>query len=235
MANSGALKSKKDSPINIAFKELSFVKNMIFWVDHVSSNKNLNNAIFVRPFNNYYAYPQQLTAKSFNVKSNFHGYGGKSYKCIEFKNKIYLIWIDQCSKSIWFQIFEPLEKIDIVKKKYLATVQEPRQIAQLKEGNFDSSFVVTEKNLLYGICEIKNIDYLFSLNLENSKQEIKLIKKFDNFAGDLSSNPSANILSWIEWGSPYMPWERNNLFFGEIDVDGDVKNIKQFSNKFNFN
>jgi len=40
------------------------------------------------------------------IKNNFHGYGGKSYKCINFKNNFYLIWIDQITKAVWFQIFK---------------------------------------------------------------------------------------------------------------------------------
>jgi len=81
------------------------------------------------------------------------------------------------------------------------------------------------------LCEIKNRDYLFSLNLKKTKQDIHRIKKFKNFAGELSSNTSARLLSWIEWDSPYMPWDKNDLFFAQIDLDGEVQKIKKFSNK----
>jgi len=85
--------------------------------------------------------------------------------------------------------------------------------------------------LLYGICEINNRDYLFSLNLKKTKQDIYRIKKFKNFAGELSSNTSASLLSWIEWDSPYMPWEKNDLCFAQIDLDGEITKIKKFSDK----
>ena len=84
---------------------------------------------------------------------------------------------------------------------------------------------------MYGICEINNRDYLFSLNLKKTKQDIHRIKKFKNFAGELSSNTSARLLSWIEWDSPYMPWEKNDLFFAQIDLDGEIQKISKFSNK----
>ena len=231
MSNVDKLKLGKGESRNISFKELSIIGNTIFWVDIVSDGNNLNNAIFARPFNDKDAFPQQLTGHEFNVKSNFHGYGGKSYKCLDFKKKIYLIWIDQFSKAIWFQIFESLKLIDRSKKQYLVPVQDARQLSKPIEGNFDSSFVITEKNILYGICEIKNTDYLFSLDLKKTKQDINQIKKFDNFAGDLSSNISANILSWIEWDTPHMPWEKNDLFFAEVD-HVEIKNIKKFANFF---
>ena len=113
----------------------------------------------------------------------------------------------------------------------LDSVQEPRQLSKSIEVNFDSSFVISENFFLYGICEIKNRDYLFSLNLKKTKQDIHRIKKFKNFAGELSSNTSANLLSWIEWDSPYMPWEKNDLFFAQINLDGEIQKLNKFSNK----
>ena len=231
MKNFGKLKLKKSDLGNIAFRELSIIKNYIFWIDFIHDGDSVSNALFVRPFNAKNAAPQQLTGKGFNLKCNFHGYGGKSYKCIEIEKYLYLIWIDQFSKAIWFEIFELKEKAYMQNEKYLLSIQSARQVSKKIDGNFDSSFVVTKKNFLYGICEIQNEDYLFSLNLEKTNQDIHLLKKFDNFAGDLSSNTSANLLSWIEWGTPYMPWEKNDLFFAEISDDYKIKNIKKFSNE----
>ncbi len=230
MSNDDKLKVNQTKTKKKAFKELTVVRDTIFWIDVVGKGQN-QNAIFARPFNDKEAFPQQLTSKKYNIKNNFHGYGGKSYKCINFKNKFYLIWIDQITKAVWFQIFKEAASNYRSQNKYLVSVQEPNQLSKSIDGNFDSSFVISEKNLLYGICEINNRDYLFSLNLKKTKQDIHRIKKFKNFAGELSSNTSANLLSWIEWDSPYMPWEKNELFFAQIDLDGEIQKIKKFSNK----
>jgi len=230
MRNDDKLKVRQTESKKIAFKELTIIRDTIFWIDVVGEDQN-ENAIFARPFNNKEAFPQKLTSKKYNIKNNFHGYGGKSYKCINFKNNFYLIWIDQITKAVWFQIFKEAASTDRSQNKYLVTVQEPNQLSKSIDGNFDSSFVISEKNLLYGICEINNRDYLFTLNLKKTKQDIHRIKKFKNFAGELSSNRSANLLSWIEWDSPYMPWEKNELFFAQIDQDGEIQKIKKFSNK----
>ncbi len=231
MSNDAKSKIGKQEMRNVSFKNLSILRNTIFWIDNINNSTEKNNAIFARPFNDKNATPQQLTGNEFNIKSNFHGYGGKSYQCIDLQNHFYLIWIDQLSNSIWFQIFEAVDKINISEKNYLVLVQEPRQLSRSIEGNFDSSFVITEKNFLYGICEIKNRDYLFSLNLEKTKQNINEIKKFDNFAGDLCANDSSHLISWIEWDAPHMPWEKNDLFFATFGANGDIKKIKKFSNK----
>jgi len=230
MSNDDKLKVSQTETKKKAFKELTIVRDTIFWIDVVDKGQN-ENAIFARPFNVKEALPQQLTSKKYNIKNNFHGYGGKSYKCINFKNNFYLIWIDQITKAVWFQIFKEAASTYRSQNKHLVSVQEPNQLSKSIDGNFDSSFVISEKNLLYGICEINNRDYLFFLNLKKTKQDIHLIKKFKNFAGELSSNRSANLLSWIEWDSPYMPWEKNELFFAQIDQDGEIQNIKKFSDK----
>jgi len=230
MSNDDKLKVRQTESKKNAYKELTIIRDTIFWIDVVGEGQN-ENAIFARPFNNKGAFPQKLTSQKYNIKNNFHGYGGKSYKCINFKNNFYLIWIDQITKAVWFQIFKEAASTDRSQNKYLVSVQEPNQLSKSIDGNFDSSFVISEKNLLYGICEINNRDYLFSLNLKKTKQDIHRIKKFKNFAGELSSNISANLLSWIEWDSPYMPWEKNELFFAQIDQDGEIQKIKKFSNK----
>ncbi len=230
MSNDDKLKVRQKVSKKNLVKELTIIRDTIFWIDVVAEGQN-ENAIFARPFNEKDAFPQKLTSKKYKIKNNFHGYGGKSYKCIDFKNHFYLIWIDQLTKALWFQIFKEVASNYRSQNKYLDSVQEPRQLSKSIEGNFDSSFVISEKNFLYGICEINNRDYLFSLNLKKTKQNIHRIKKFKNFAGDLSSNTSASLLSWIEWDSPYMPWERNDLFFAHIDLDGEIKKIKKFSNK----
>tara|TARA_B100000941_G_scaffold142895_1_gene101307 strand:+ start:2041 stop:3969 length:1929 start_codon:yes stop_codon:yes gene_type:complete len=231
MSNVQDFKLKQEVHKKISYKELSIIKNTIFWVDVVNEVQTKNNAIFARPFNKKNAIPQKLTGNEFHIKSNFHGYGGKSYQCIEVGEKLYLIWIDQYSKAIWFQIFIFKATANRGVEKYLLCEQKPIQLSESIEGNFDASFVINNRNILYGLCEIDSRDYMFTLNFKKNKQEIQKIKKFDNFVGNLSSNNSANLLSWVEWDTPYMPWEKNELVFASIDKNGKIKKIKKFSNK----
>ncbi len=230
MSNDDQLKVRQTVSKKKSFKELIIVRDTIFWIDLVAEGQN-ENAIFARPFNEKEALPQKLTDKKYNIKNNFHGYGGKSYKCIYLKNNFYLIWIDQITNAVWVQTFNEVASNYRSQKRYLDSVQEPRQLSKSIDGNFDSSFVISENNLLYGICEINNRDYLFSLNLKKTKQDICRIKKFKNFAGELSSNTSVSLLSWVEWDSPYMPWEKNDLCFAQINLDGEITKIKKFSDK----
>ena len=226
MSNVENLKIKRCDNKNRSFKDLSIVKNIIFWVDFICDGQTYKNAIFARPFNDKNAIPQQLTGHNFYIKSKYHGYGGRSYQCLEVNDQIYLIWIDQLTKSLWLQIFKLNEIISQNYNEYLLCDTNPLQLTKSIDSNFDTSFIISKNNLLYGLCEIKNSDYLFSLDLRKTKQEIRKINKFDHFVGNLSSNPSTNLFAWIEWNNDSMPWEKNNLFFASIDDKGEIqKNI----------
>jgi len=210
-------------------KELLLVKNLIFWIEPIRTQKEGKNAIFVRPFNKRKSRPQNLTGEKFYIKNSFHGYGGMSYKCFEYGENIYIFWIDQLSKSLWSQVFQinTLEYTD----NYILPKGSINKLTNSIEGNFDGCFCLTNKSILIGLIEINKNDYLYSLNIKEINQDLKILKKFNNFAGDLSFNSSINLLSWIEWDTPYMPWEKNDLFFAEIDVYGQLKKIKKFLHK----
>ena len=90
MCNDDKPKVSQTESKKIAFKELTIVRDTIFWIEVVGEGQN-ENAIFARPFNVKDVFPQQLTSKKYNIKNKFHGYGGKSYKCINFKNHFFLI------------------------------------------------------------------------------------------------------------------------------------------------
>ena len=231
MSNSENLKINKSDIKNLSFKELSIIKKFIFWVDIIPDRKTYNNAIFARPFSQKNAIPQQLTGENFYIKSKFHGYGGNSYQCLEVNDQIYLVWIDQISKALWLQILQVQPVVPKNDNEYFLFDTKARQLTETIESNFDSSFIISKDNYLYGLCEIKNRDFLFSVNLKKTKQKIRKIKKFDNFAGNLSANPKGNLFSWIEWNYDYMPWEKNFLLFANIGTDGDIKEINEFSCK----
>ena len=210
-------------------KELLLVKNLIFWIEPINTQKGGINAIFVRPFNKKNSRPQNVTGEEFYIKNSFHGYGGKSYRCFEYGENIYIFWIDQLSKSLWSQVFQIniLEYAD----NYILPKGSISKLTNSIEGNFDGCFCLVNNSRLFGLIEINKNDYLYSVNIKEKNQDLKILKKFNNFAGDLSSNSSDNLLSWIEWDTPYMPWEKNDLFFAEIDVNGQLKKIKKFLHK----
>ena len=60
MINDDKLKVRHTVSKNKAFKELTIIRDTIFWIDVIGEGQN-ENAIFARPFNDKEALPQKLT------------------------------------------------------------------------------------------------------------------------------------------------------------------------------
>ena len=213
-----------------SYQQISLVNNFIFWVGNISSGKNKRNAIFVRPFLKKNLGAQNLIGDGFYLKSNFHGYGGKSYKCCFCKNKLYLIWIDQITNSLWYKIFEINSNND-KNTNYLINFTSSKQLTKPFKCNYDSTFVISNKDKLFGLYEKEEKDFLFSIDLNKEKQELIVLREFEGFASSLGCNEDKTLLSWLEWDSNKMPWESNNLFFGSINSFGQLQKIVKFKNK----
>ena len=72
MSSDDKLKVSQTESKKTAFKELTIVRDTIFWIDVVGEGQN-ENAIFARPFNEKEACPQKLTSKKYDIKNNFQG------------------------------------------------------------------------------------------------------------------------------------------------------------------
>ncbi len=212
-----------------SYQQISLIKNFIFWVENISSGQSLRNAIFVRPFSQKKLGAQNLTGDNFYLKSNFHGYGGKSYKCFLHNNKIFLIWIDQITNSLWYKILK-ISINDYNNTNYLIDIISSKQLTKPNNCNYDSSFVLNHKNKLFGLFERDEKDFLFSIDLNKEIQELVVLREFDGFASSLGCNEDMTLLSWIEWNTKKMPWESNNLFFGSINSFGQLQKIVKFKN-----
>jgi len=67
MSNNDNLKVGQTESKKIAFKELTIIGDIIFWIDVFGEGQN-ENAIFARPFNVKDALPQKLTSKKYKIK-----------------------------------------------------------------------------------------------------------------------------------------------------------------------
>ena len=215
-----------------SYQQISLISNFIFWVGNISSGDNSRSAIFVRPFLQKKLRAQNLIGGRFFLKSNFHGYGGRSYKCFLRNNKFYLIWIDQITNSLWYKIFK-VNLNDDKNNNYLINITSSKQLTKPSKCNYDSSFVLNHKNKLFGLFEKDEKDFLFSIDLNKEKKELIVLREFDGFASSLGCNEDITLLSWIEWNKNKMPWESNNLFIARINLFGQLQKILKYKN-YNF-
>ena len=209
-------------------KESILLKGFVFWLEKVKSRDFYGNSIFVRPFNANSLPPQNLIGSGFSFNSFFHGYGGNSFQCIESDGKILLIWFDQVTKSLWMQMLKEFKSPCYEEAKYLEKINSPTKLTNVIDGNVDNSFALISKRYLVGILENNETDYLFSVDITETNQKISILKKFENFAGNLSTYAGNSVISFIEWNSSDMPWENNELVLISFNKIGQIEEQKKF-------
>ena len=64
MSNDDKLKVTQTELKKKPFKELTIIRDTVFWIDGVAEG---HNAIFARPFNDKEAFPQKLTSKKYSL------------------------------------------------------------------------------------------------------------------------------------------------------------------------
>ena len=216
---------------NSSKKEVILMQGLVFWIAGIEEGGVKRNSIFVRPFKKENSVPQNLIGNNFYLNSSFHGYGGKSYQCIENNEKIYLIWFDQISQSLWLKIFEKPNENDINNCQYLLSNQSTLKLTNRLKGNIDSNFAIISGKFLIGIVEENQKDHLFSIEITKENQSLLILKTFQSFAGGLSSFSGSNIISFIEWHSDNMPWQENNLVLISFNNLGEIKRQEIFDKK----
>ncbi len=217
---------------NYSKREVYLLKDLLFWLEKVENNGVAGHAVFTRPFNQKNATPQNLTGNDFSLKNYFHGYGGKSYQCIENDGKIHLIWFDQITKSLWMQTFKKSKRDYQQEAIYLNNDKSPIKLTNSINCNFEQSCVIVCDKILVGICEQNEKDYLFSLDLTIKNQDLFVLKEFDNFAGCLSSYSGSNVLSFLEWDNRNMPWQNNDLVLIRLNQTGQIQEQRIFDKEF---
>lgn len=150
-----------------------------------------------------------ITPAYFSVRTRVHEYGGGAYivnnKTVYFSN-----FVDQC---VYQQKFNESPK--------LLTVPSPRRYAD---------FCLDKKrNKLICVCEDHSQDsyepenYLVSIDLNSG--EIKVLVKGADFYASPRLNSTGEMLAFISWNHPDMPWDSSRLGIAIINPDGAVAGV----------
>ena len=90
-----------------------------------------------------------------------------------------MIWIDQNTKALWFQIFKEVASTYKSQNKYLVSVQEPNQLSKSIDGNFDSSFVISEKNAFKELTIVRDTIFWIDVVGEGQNQNAIFARPFN--------------------------------------------------------
>ncbi len=147
-----------------------------------------------------------------NVRSKVHEYGGGDFNFIDGE----IVFVDSNNQQV-----------------YLASLD--NQIIQLTNQP-DFRFADFTKYKDYIICVAENhnekpVQNLLVAFRSNSKGSFKVKQLIDNF--DFVSNPiispNQEMLAFVAWNHPHMPWENSELWLGDIKDNLTITNLRKIA------
>ncbi len=204
-----------------SYKEPRVIGDWVVWLEQRPLEGGRITAL-IRPFGKPELEPQELTPSPISIKSRIHGYGGGVIATSSNQNQLLITWIDGQDGCIWKQCWEGLHKNKKKSKPWLEPTEAPLRLNKPDDSAFGNGLIDVSRQLWLGIMEKDEKDFIitFSLNIKN--QNPKIIHESNGFAGYLAINQKENLLAWVEWHQPYMPWDATQLWLANIQETGSL-------------
>jgi len=150
-----------------------------------------------------------VTPLSFNSRTRVHEYGGGDY-AVSKGTIVFANFADQ--------------RLYIMRKAGLA----PRPLTPVGDLRYADGVIDGRRNLLFCVREDHTaqgeaINTVVSLDLKQGGAGNVLVSGNDFYSSPRLSRDGAR-LAWLTWNHPNMPWDGTELWFGELDEDGSLKN-----------
>jgi len=153
---------------------------------------------------------QCITPKPFNCRTNVNEYGGKPFWVFD-KHIVFVNQADQCLYR------QTIKSNEITQPECISCLAGDQQymytdIHQLDQDNYLA--IVESGNLLEN--HIENQSFLGLINSQkNDVPPVALVSGAD-FYCNLVVSHQRNLVAWVEWQHPTMPWDDNQLMIAEI-------------------
>lgn len=159
---------------------------------------------------------EDITPAGFNVRTLVQEYGGGAF-AIGGETIVFSNYADQ-------RLYK--QSIDGHRTPVPLTPGYEKKVVRYADGEFDERFnrviIVREDHRQEGIeavTEIVAVDLNSDANLEP-----KVLVKGQDFYMFPRLSPDGQMLAWVEWSHPNMPWDRSSLWVGKVSDDGDITN-----------
>jgi hypothetical protein len=150
---------------------------------------------------------EDLTAKTFDVRSRVHEYGGGAFAVSD--------------ETIYFSNFA--DQALYQQKSNL----EPRALNSPEARRYGDIIVDKIQNRLICLREDHSsgasepVNAIVALDISKNQEEQVLITGNDFYSSPRIS-PDGSSLAWLTWNHPNLPWDGTELWVGEIQSDGSI-------------
>ena len=139
----------------------------------------------------------ELTPEPWNVRSRVHGYGGGCYT-VGREGVVVVVTSDQ---ALW--------RLDPT----------PHQLVAPQQGRaFGGGVIEARHQRWIGVMEEGDQDWLVAVPLAGGDPQP--LQGPMPFCADPALSADGTALAWVQWQSPFMPWERSTLWLAAIGAHG---------------
>ena len=200
-------------------KEPKLVGSRLFWLEQRPSEQG-RTTLLMRP--GVGEPPIELTPNPADLRSRVHAYGGGVY-AVEGDTLVYLDDRDRCLWSLEL----PATTAAASEPAALPAAQ-PRRLCEPADPGppraFADGLIDPRLGRWIGVMEQDGRDQLVAVPLAGG--EPQLLHAPADFCGYAVLAPGGRQLAWVEWQQPYMPWERSQLWLGQLDDDGRLRQAR---------
>lgn len=159
---------------------------------------------------------EDITPANFNVRTLVHEYGGGAFK-VKGDTIVFSNYADQ-------RLYK--QSIHGDRTPVSLTPVYENKAVRYADGEFDDRFnrviVVREDNRQEGIESVNEI-VAVSLS-DDANLEPKVLVKGSDFYMFPRLSPDGQMLAWMEWCHPNMPWDRTSIWVGKVSDEGGITN-----------
>ena len=154
-----------------------------------------------------------VTPDGFNVRTRVHEYGGGDY-AVAHQTIVFSNFADQ--------------------RLYLQPIEaQPRPLTPSAARRFADGQFDRRRNLFFTVSEDHSADReavnaVLALDLDSDEGGTVVLSGNDFYASPRLS-PDASELAWLSWNHPNMPWDGTELWLGQLNGDGSVRERRRIA------
>ena len=154
-----------------------------------------------------------VTPDGFNARTRVHEYGGGDY-AVAHQTIVFSNFADQ--------------------RLYLQPIEaQPRPLTPSAARRFADGQFDRRRNLFFTVSEDHSADReavnaVLALDLDSDEGGTVVLSGNDFYASPRLS-PDASELAWLSWNHPNMPWDGTELWLGQLNGDGSVRERRRIA------
>ena len=157
--------------------------------------------------------PEELTPGPWNLRSRVHDYGGGPCALGHRSNGAAVaVFVHDGDRSLW--------RLDLDRAGAAPVRLGGLEAFGVAAGALGDGLIDAGRDRWIGVLEADGRDHLVALSLEGGGAE--RIHASADFCGYPALSDSGRHLAWVEWQQPAMPWERSQLWLGQLQASGSL-------------